>query len=159
VRGLHLFRTTARCLNCHNGPMLTDGQFHNEGLTYYGRKLEDLGRYAVTKNPEDVGKFKTPSLRNIARTAPYMHNGLFDLEGVLNMYNAGMATVRRRADQKDDPLFPTKSKLLQPLGLNQTEKADLKAFLEALTETRIRIRPPELSGKIFVQPAPAADNL
>lgn len=144
MRGLHLFRTTARCLNCHNGPNFTDGQFHNEGLTYYGRKLEDLGRYLVTTNAADVGKFKTPSLRNIARTAPYMHNGLFDLDGVLNMYNAGMATVRPKESQKMDPLFPVKSPLLKPLGLNKQELADLKAFLDSLTETRVRIRPPEM---------------
>ncbi len=144
VRGLHLFRTEARCINCHNGPNFTDGRFHNEGLTYYGRKYEDLGRYAVTKDPQDVGKFKTPTLRNIARTGPYMHNGLFELDGVLNMYNAGMPTVRRKPEQKDDLLFPVKSPLLQSLGLNQQDLADLKAFLEALTETRLRVRPPEL---------------
>jgi cytochrome c peroxidase len=144
IRGLHLFRTTARCINCHNGPNFTDGKFHNEGLTYYGRKYEDLGRYVVTKDPADMGRFKTPSLRNIARTAPYMHNGLFDLDGVLNMYNAGMPTVRRMPEQKDDPLFPVKSSLLQPLGLNKQDLADLKAFLESLTETRLRMRPPEL---------------
>jgi cytochrome c peroxidase len=142
VRGLHLFRTTARCINCHNGPTFSDGRFHNEGLTYYGRKYEDLGRYKVTRDPKDVGRFKTPTLRNIARTAPYMHNGLFDLDGVLNMYNAGMADVRRKPEQKDDPLFPVKSPLLQSLGLNKQDLADLKAFLESLTETRLRMRPP-----------------
>jgi cytochrome c peroxidase len=144
VRGLHLFRTTARCVNCHHGPNFTDGRFHNEGLTYYGRKYEDLGLYAVTKKAEDVGKFKTPTLRNIEKTSPYMHNGLFELQGVLNMYNAGMPTVRRKPSQKNDPLFPTKSPLLQPLGLNKQDFADLRAFLEALTETRLRMRPPEL---------------
>lgn len=144
VRGLHLFRTTARCVNCHHGPMLTDGKFHNEGLTYYGRKLQDLGRYEITRRPEDVGAFKTPSLRNIGRTAPYMHVGLFDLEGVLNMYNAGMPTPRRRPELKDDPLFPRKSHLLKPLGLNTQDMADLKAFLESLTETRQRMMSPDL---------------
>ncbi len=67
-RGLHLFRTDARCINCHNGPNFTDNQFHNLGLSYYGRELEDPGRYNVTKEPADVGEFKTPTLRNIART-------------------------------------------------------------------------------------------
>ena len=141
VRGLHLFRTDARCLNCHNGPLLTDEQFHDVGLSYYGRALQDLGRHAVTGRAEDVGKFKTPSLRNVARTAPYMHNGLFALDGVLNMYNAGMPTLRRKAGQQDDPLFPTKSPLLKPLGLNRQDHADLTAFLESLTERRIRFRP------------------
>jgi cytochrome c peroxidase len=144
LRGLHLFRTDARCINCHNGPNFSDGQFHNEGLTYYGRKYQDLGRYVVTTNATDVGRFKTPTLRNVARTGPYMHNGLFDLDGVLNMYNAGMPTVRRKESQKDDPLFPVKSPHLQPLGLNKQDLADLKAFLEALSETRLRMRPPAL---------------
>lgn len=152
VRGLHLFRTTARCANCHSGSNFTDERFHNEGLSYYGRKLQDLGRYEVTKLPEDVGAFKTPTLRNIGRTAPYMHNGLFDLDGVLNMYNAGMATLRRRPDQKDDPLFPTKSPLLQSLGLNKQDITDLKAFLESLTETRLRMRPPELAAEAAAAP-------
>lgn len=157
VRGLHLFRTEARCINCHNGPNFTDGRFHNEGLTYYGRKLEDLGRFNVTSNATDVGKFKTPTLRNIARTAPYMHNGLFDLDGVLNMYNAGMPSVRRKESQKEDPFFPVKSPHLQPLGLNQRDLADLKAFLEALTETRLRVRPPQLPpAAAAMVPEPAA---
>src|SRR5690606_9438419 len=114
-----------RCLNCHNGPTLSDGKFHDVGLSYYGRKYEDLGRYRVTGRKEDVGAFRTPSLRNVARTAPYMHNGLFELDGVLGMYNAGMGTLRRTAAQADDPLFPTKSHLLKPLGLNAQDLADL----------------------------------
>lgn len=152
VRGLHLFRTTARCINCHQGPNFTDNRFHNEGLSYYGRKLQDLGRYEITGERVDVGSFKTPSLRNIGRTAPYMHNGLFELDGVLNMYNAGMPTLRRKPEQKDDPRFPTKSALLQPLGLNKHDLADLKAFLEALTETRFRLRPPELPPDVAGKP-------
>ncbi len=142
LRGLHLFRTKARCLNCHNGPLLSDEQFHNAGLTYYGRELQDLGRYEQTKDPADVGRFRTPSLRNIGRTAPYMHNGQFDLDGVLNMYNAGMPRPPRRADQQDDPLFPTKSPHLQRLFLEDEEKADVKAFLSSLTERRRRVKPP-----------------
>jgi cytochrome c peroxidase len=144
VRGLHLFRTKARCANCHHGPLLTDGGFHDLGLSYYGRKFEDLGRYRVTGDPADVGRFKTPSLRNVARTAPYMHNGLFQLDGVLNMYSAGMATLRRKPELAGDPLFPTKSPLLKELDLDADEKADLLAFLESLTERRRRVRAPEL---------------
>lgn len=144
VRGLHLFRTEARCLNCHNGPTLTDEQFHDLGLSYYGRELQDLGRYEITKNPSDVGRFKTPSLRNVTRTGPYMHNGLFDLEGVLNMYNAGMATLKPKPNQVNDPLFPKKDRLLKPLGLNRQDLADLQAFLESLEETRQRVRAPKL---------------
>ena len=146
VRGLHLFRTQARCVNCHMGPTLTDEKFHDVGLSYYGRSLEDLGRYHVTNDPADVGKFKTPSLRNLPRTAPYMHNGLFDLPGVLNLYNAGMPTIRRKVGQENDPLFPTKSPLLKPLRLNARDLVDLKSFLESLEELRLRIRPPALPG-------------
>ena len=134
----------ARCLNCHNGPLLTDEQFHNLGLTYYGRKYEDLGRYNVTKDPADVGRFRTPSLRNLARTAPYMHNGLFDLPGIVNMYSAGMPTLQAKAEQAKDALFPTKSALLQKLDLTADEKVDLLAFLAALTDRRRRIGAPEL---------------
>lgn len=144
LRGLHLFRTRARCANCHHGPLLTDGRFHDLGLSFYGRKLQDLGRYAVTEDPADVGRFKTPSLRNVGRTGPYMHNGLFDLDGVLNMYAAGMATLKRGPGQEDDPLFPTKSPLLRKLELDAGDRSDLKAFLSALTERRRRVRPPEL---------------
>ena len=144
LRGLHLFRTKARCINCHNGPLLSDDQFHNVGLTYYGRELQDLGRYVHTKDPADVGKFRTPSLRNLGRTAPYMHNGQFDLDGVLNMYNAGMPRITPKGDQVHDPLFPKKSPLLQPLQLTDEEKADLKEFLLSLTERRRRVRAPEL---------------
>ena len=143
VRGLNLFRTTARCINCHNGPNFSDARFHNEGLSYYGRKYEDLGRYVVTHLPDDAGRFKTPSLRNVAHTGPYMHNGLFELDGVLAMYNAGMPNVRPTPKQKNDPLFPKKSPLLKPLGLNRQDIADLKAFLESLTEKKFTVRPPE----------------
>ena len=77
INGLHLFRTKANCINCHNTPYFSDQKFHNIGLTYFGREYEDLGRYNITKDPKDVGKFKTPTLREISETAPYMHNGLF----------------------------------------------------------------------------------
>ena len=142
VRGLHLFRTEARCVNCHLGPLFTDGLFHNENLTYYSRKYEDLGRHRVTGKAEDVGRFKTPTLRNVARTGPYMHNGLFPhLEGVLRMYNAGMGHIRPKPGQEDDPLLPEKSPHLRQLGLNDHDLADLRAFLDALTEPALRVRP------------------
>lgn len=144
IRGLHLFRTKARCANCHHGPLLTDHGFHDLGLSYYGRDLEDLGRVRVTKDPGDTGRFRTPSLRNVTRTAPYMHNGLFDLPGVINMYSAGMVTLKPKDAQKDDPAFPKKSPLLQKLDLTASEKEDLLAFLGALEERRRRMRPPQL---------------
>lgn len=144
IAGLHLFRTEARCLNCHNGPLLTDDEFHHIGLSNYGRRFEDLGRYEVTKEAADVGKFRTPSLRNIVNTAPYMHNGLFDLDEVLRLYNSGMPTPRPRKDQMDDPLFPEKSPLLKVLNLNSQDLADLKAFLESLSESHRRVETPNL---------------
>lgn len=134
----------AQCALCHHGPLLSDDSFHDLGLSYYGRRFQDLGRYEVTADPADVGRFRTPSLRDISRTAPLMHNGLFQLTGVLNMYNAGMATLRRGPDQLDDPLFPTKSPHLQSLGLNRQDLDDLAAFLEALEEPPLRVRPPRL---------------
>jgi cytochrome c peroxidase len=144
VRGLHVFRTRGRCMSCHHGPLLTDDLFHDVGLSYYGRELQDLGRYAVTKDPADVGRFRTPTLRDVARTAPYTHLGLFDMKGLLSLYNVGMPTLRRRPDQQDDPLFPTKSPVLHKLDLSPRDLADLEAFMNALTEPRRRVRPPPL---------------
>lgn len=145
IRGLHLFRTDARCANCHHGPLLTDDKFHDIGLSYYGRKYEDLGRFRITRAAGDSGAFRTPSLRNVGRTAPYMHNGLFELAGVLNMYNAGSPTIRKPANlPADAPPFPTKSPLLKPLRLNRQDLSDLQAFLLSLNEPRLRVRAPEL---------------
>lgn len=133
--GLHLFRTKARCMTCHSGALLTDQQFHNLGLTYYGRKkYEDLGRYLVTGKDEDVGKFRTPGLRGVAQSGPWMHNGLFpQMVGLLNMYNAGMSRpVPQNAQQAADPKFPVTSPLLQRLQLTSEEIIALKSFLEVL---------------------------
>ncbi|RYG02768.1 MAG: cytochrome-c peroxidase, partial [Chitinophagaceae bacterium] len=141
VLGLHLFRTKARCINCHNGPFLTDNDFHNDGLTYYGRKYEDLGLYNVTKKPEDVGKFKTPGLRNVMRTAPWFHNGLFaDMDGVMNMYNMGMPDQRVKPEQKNDPLLPKNDKLLRGIRLSNAEKDAVIAFLHSLSSAPVLIR-------------------
>ncbi len=145
VRGLHLFRTKARCMNCHNGPLFSDNAFHNIGLTYYGRLYEDLGRYNVTHKAEDVGKFKTPSLRDVMRTRPWMHNGLFDnIEGVINIYNAGGANPKRKPEQLNDTLFPVTDQRLRKLGLTKQEKQDIIAFLQAITTVPTKQRIPEL---------------
>lgn len=143
LRGLHLFRTKARCMNCHNGPLFTDNDFHNIGLTYYQREYEDLGRYNVTHRAEDVGKFKTPSLRDVIRTRPWMHNGLFDnINGILNMYSAGMAQPKPRPDQVADTLFPKTDKILRRLDLTKQEKEDVIAFLNAITAEPLQVRAP-----------------
>ncbi len=133
LHGLHLFRTQARCMNCHFGPALSDDRFHNIGLTYYGRKYEDLGRYRVTKDLADVGAFRTPSLRLLNKTAPWMHNGLFvNLPGTVALYNTGMPHPQPVGAQKNDPLFPRTSERLQPLNLSRDQQRALIAFLESL---------------------------
>ena len=130
--GLHLFRTQARCMNCHNGPLLTDHQFHNIGLSFYGRRNQDLGRYEATRDPADLGRFRTPSLRNVAQAGPWMHNGLFpDLRGLLRMYNAGMGRDAPPVDPPD-PYAPRKSEHIKPLDLSPAEIDALLAFLKTL---------------------------
>ncbi len=132
--GLHLFRTKAQCMTCHHGPALSDNKFHNVGLTYFGRKYEDLGRYHVSGDVKDVGKFKTPTLRNVSQSGPWMHNGLFrSLRGLVNLYNAGMPRPKpANAAQAADPRFPVTSDLLQPLKLTEEEMQALTAFLSVL---------------------------
>lgn len=133
VWGLHLFRTQARCMNCHSGPALTDNRFHNLGLHFRGRPKEDLGRYRVTGDPADSGKFRTPTLRGVGKTGPYMHSGGFmELRGVVNMYNVGMPRPVRKPDQQDDPLFPQADPLLTPLDLHKTELEAITEFLRTL---------------------------
>ena len=147
IKGLHLFRTKARCMNCHNGPYFTDLQFHNIGLTYYGRKYQDLGRYNVTGRKEDVGKFKTASLRDLLHTRPWMHNGLFDnLKGVINIYNSGMHQLDGKISPDIDSLYPHTDTLLKPLNLTEEEKDDLVAFLEALNPVEYKMPRPKLPG-------------
>lgn len=146
IEGLHLFRTKARCMNCHYGQYLTDEQFHNIGLTYYKRKYEDLGRYNVTKKAEDVGRFRTPSLRDVMHGGPWMHNGLFDnILGIINIYNSGMHMIDPKPEQKaNDPLYPQTDKLLKPLNLSKTEKEALVAFLESVSATQYHMQRPDL---------------
>lgn len=148
VIGLHLFRTKARCINCHNTPLFSNQKFHNVGLSYYGRTFEDLGKYNITHKKEDLGKFKTPSLREIGRTAPYMHNGLMpNLEGIIEMYNAGMPRVKPKENQKNDSLFPVTDPLLKKLNLTKKEQNALKAFLLTLSSSPRREILPKLPEK------------
>jgi len=131
LEGLHLFRTKAGCAACHSGPLLSDGQFHNLGISFYARPREDLGRYEVTGDPVDVGRFRTASLLGVSRTAPYMHNGLFPtLEDVVSLYNAGGGKDRAKG-QADVPA-PVHDPLLAPLKLTREERDALVAFLKAL---------------------------
>ena len=134
ILGLHIFRTKAKCMNCHNGAEFSDHKYHNLGLTFYGRKkFEDFGHYNITLDSSDMGKFKTPSLRDVRKTAPYMHNGLFPtLSGVLRAYNVGMFHPKPTQAQESDPLFPQTSPLLHELNLTQKELEALEAFLKTL---------------------------
>jgi cytochrome c peroxidase len=121
-RGLILFMSKAACSRCHKGPNLTDNEFHNIGLPQVGPSKEDLGRYQVTRQDQDRRAFKTPTLRNIALTGPYMHNGVFKtLEEAVDFYNRGGG---------DDPF---KSEKIFPLQLTNQEEKDLVAFLKAFT--------------------------
>lgn len=129
--GLHLFRTKARCMNCHSGPLLTDHEFHDLGLSFYGRRNQDLGRFEVTREKSDLGKFRTPSLRGVSHAGPWMHNGLFqNLPGLIRLYNGGMGVVG--GDPELDPYVPTKSPHIQPLQLNASEIDALVEWLKLL---------------------------
>lgn len=128
LRGLHLFRTQARCMNCHSGPQFTQHEFHQIGMSQLRRRGEDLGRQAVTRRAEDAGAMRTPSLRGVARTAPYMHNGIVPtLRGVVDLYNAGIPQPRIA----DNPV-PPPSPLIQPLRLKVEDLQALEAFLRTL---------------------------
>ncbi|MFP4560604.1 MAG: cytochrome-c peroxidase [Thiohalorhabdus sp.] len=144
LRGLHLFRTKARCMNCHHGPNLTDEYYHHMGTSFYGVG-NDQGRYAVTGAREDFGAFRTAPLRGVAHTAPYMHNGLVpELEGLLKLYNAGWWQNAPVGAAEDKARSMHLSPRIQPLGLSEEERAALEAFLRALSSPRPRMAPPEL---------------
>ncbi len=160
LRGLDLFRGKAGCIQCHNGPLLTDESFHNLGVPknqtfeqdvqkqialryqHYGRGVpeelyrtadRDLGLYYTTKREADKGKFRTPPLRYLTYSFPYMHNGVyFVLEEVVDFYDEGGG---------DDP---QKSPLMKPLGLSDEEKGDLVEFLNSLSGSEVVISAPEM---------------
>lgn len=129
--GLHLFRTKARCMNCHNGALLTDNEFHDIGLSFYSRRNQDLGRFEATRDKADLGKFKTPSLRGVVHAGPWMHNGLFpDMHGLMRLYNVGMGVVG--GDSEKDPYIPTKSPHMKAINLNAEEIDALVEWLRLL---------------------------
>ncbi|QXP63363.1 cytochrome-c peroxidase [Polaribacter sp. R2A056_3_33] len=147
VLGLHLFRTKARCINCHNTPYFSDNQFHNDGQTLFGTKDEDFGRYNVTKNMDDIGKIRTPTLREVARTGPWMHNGHFpSLLDVVQFYNLGNPAVvqKKYLGKGRDSLIPTNSPILKKLNLEKNEIEALIAFMETLSSSRGRTLIPNL---------------
>jgi cytochrome c peroxidase len=132
LRGMEIFNGKGTCVSCHNGPLFSDQSFHNIGV---GMKTAtpDVGREAVTKDPKDRGKFKTPGLRNVANTYPYMHDGQTPtLEAVVELHNNGGVPN------------PNLDPLIKSLGLTETEKKDLVAFLKALSGPEPMISAPKL---------------
>lgn len=133
-RGFEIFNTEkADCFHCHTVEthLFTDFDFHNNGLDAVNKveDFEDKGLGKHTGNPLDHGKFKTPTLRNIALTAPYMHDGRFQtLEEVVDHYSDGI---------KNSPTLDNiiHTKFQEGLQLTPSEKADLIAFLHTLTDT------------------------
>ena len=155
IRGLNIYRTKARCQDCHpigqTSAIFTDNKFHNLGVGFSAieprlmeivekvreakkkgqaldntvlekKEVSELGRFVVTLNIEDIGRFKTPTLRNVAVTAPYMHDGSVEsLEDVIELYDQG---------GEDNPMLDSG---IRPLRLTDQEKADLLEFLKALT--------------------------
>ncbi|MBI4561483.1 MAG: hypothetical protein HY724_05515 [Candidatus Rokubacteria bacterium] len=156
--GMRLFHGKAGCIQCHGGGLLSDQKFHALGvpenpkifedpprhITFrrffktlgapnYDNYRQDPGLYGVTKDKGDWGKFRTPSLREVSLTAPYMHNGVFSTLGdVVEFYNRGGG------------LHPNKSPLLRPLGLTDGEKKALVEFLKSLAGDPVVIERPAL---------------
>lgn len=149
LRGKDIFEGKGNCISCHNGPLASDQKFYalgvpehdlfktqplyqithrwenyQKGLSEerYRTADEDMGMYYPTKDPTNIGKFRTPTLRELKYTGPYMHNGvLATLEDVVDFYNVGGGE------------HVNKSELIQPLGLTDQEKADLVSFIESLS--------------------------
>lgn len=127
LRGRELFMgNRTRCFDCHFTPDFTADEFRNIGL-FNGTSLNDSGRYLITRKHDDIGKFKVPGLRNVAITAPYMHNGQFKtLREVIDYYNEPDVVIPNAINR--DTMLPKK------MNLTESEKNALEAFLIALTD-------------------------
>jgi cytochrome c peroxidase len=120
--GLQIFRGKGNCTACHVGPNFTDEQFHNTGVAWRDGRIIDEGRFAVSHTERDHGAFKTPTLREIARTAPYLHDGsLATLEDVIDFYSDG---------GRPNPSLDSE---VRPRNFTPDEKRALAAFLRSLT--------------------------
>ncbi|MCP4442618.1 MAG: cytochrome-c peroxidase [Aureispira sp.] len=125
------FSEKGDCFHCHGGPLFTDGLFHNNGLD----SSPSSGREGITKNNLDQGKYKTPTLRNVELTMPYMHDGRFQtLEEVIEFYSTGL-----KSSTTVDPLMKNVER--GGLQLNSQEKSDLLNFLKTLTDTTFTNNP------------------
>lgn len=120
--GLRIFRGKGNCTACHLGPTFSDERFHNTGVAWAGGVLSDSGRAAVSGRTDDRGAFKTPTLRHVGETAPYMHDGsVVSLEDVIDFYDRG--------GNPNPHLDPE----IMPLRLTRSEKTTLGAFLRSLS--------------------------
>ena len=119
LRGMQSFET--KCASCHKGELFTDMSYRNNGISAV---FEDKGRATITTRDSDIGKFRVPSLRNVQRTSPYMHNAMFEtLEEVLDHYENGILL-----SETLDPL------LVHGIQFDEGEKANIIAFLKTLTD-------------------------
>ncbi|MDA2911068.1 cytochrome-c peroxidase [Nitrospiraceae bacterium AH_259_D15_M11_P09] len=147
IKGLQVFKGKAKCIRCHNGPLLSDKKYHNVGVPQHPElstnptrqiglrwdnmflgvpnwetRIDDPGVYQYSKDKRDLGKFRTGTLRELKYTAPYMHNGtLPTLKDVVEFYDRGGGP------------HPNKDPLIKPLGLTMANKKALVAFLESLS--------------------------
>ena len=127
-KGFEIFNGKGKCSKCHFGADFTQNDFRNIGL-FNGKNLNDSGRIIVSGRKEDLGKFKTPSLRNVSVTGPYMHNGMFKtLKQVIDFYNEPEKAVSNSINRD--------SLLAKPLGLTLKEKNELEMFLFSLTDQK-----------------------
>jgi len=155
------FGERAECYHCHSGPHLTNsfrskdtklserdfqntGLYNVDGLGAY--PVDNTGLFEFTNNPKDMGRFRVPPLRNVALTAPYMHDGsMATLEEVLDFYTAGGRDVTSGPYVGDGRASPLKNPLVRPFELSAQERADLIAFLESLTDLDF-VNDPRLSN-------------
>lgn len=133
IRGHAIFiADESKCFECHFGPDFTGDEFKNIGL-FDGKTLLDKGRFEITKDSTDLGKFKVPGLRNVGITAPYMHNGMFEtLEEVVDFYSNPYDFIK-------DPINMD-TLMIEPLNFTTLEKEDLVNFLHSLTDKEIPFR-------------------
>jgi cytochrome c peroxidase len=137
--GFDVFVNQGSCIACHDvfhksvNPLggsialFTDNRFHNLGVGYSNGRMSDTGRYEVTRDPDDWGAFKTPNLRNVALTAPYMHDGsIKTLEEVVEFYDRGCTPN------------PNLTAGIRPLYLTRVQKQALVAFLQSLTDPKFQ---------------------
>jgi len=151
IRGKILFFSNQlACATCHGGINFNKAsgemQYFNTGLYYttdeYHYPEGDKGLYELTKNPDDVGKFKVPTLRNLAYTAPYYHDGsAATLEDVLKVYENGGRVIPQGINNGDGRHHSNKSKIINGFKLNSQQRIDLINFLFSLTDSSVISNP------------------